>query len=95
DECLVVNDERVVVGRLRFDRLDAGPTETVEQIMEFGPTTIRPNEPLAKLTPRLQEKRVDRIVVATPDGRLVGVVARRDAAARLAAAPPPDPTGAG
>ena len=85
DECLVVNDERIVLGRLRFDRLDAPPATVVEHIMEPGPTTIRPDEQLAKLASRLEEKHVDRIVVATPDGRLVGVVERRDAEDRLVA----------
>ncbi|HET7092040.1 MAG TPA: CBS domain-containing protein [Thermomicrobiales bacterium] len=87
DECLVVNGERIVLGRLRFDRLDAAPAAVVAHIMERGPTTIRPNERLAALAPRLQKKHVERIVVTTPDGRLVGVVDRRDVEARLGAAP--------
>ncbi len=86
DECLVLNDERIVLGRLRFARIEAPPETAVEQIMEPGPTTIRPDEPLSKLARRLEEKQVDRIVVATPDGRLVGVVDRRDVEARLSAA---------
>ncbi|HEU0114085.1 MAG TPA: hypothetical protein VFQ80_05390, partial [Thermomicrobiales bacterium] len=49
DECLVVNEERIVLGRLRFDRLDASPAAPVEQIMEPGPATIRPDEQLVKL----------------------------------------------
>lgn len=85
DESIVVNDERIVLGRLRFDRIDAASETAVGQIMEPGPTTIRPNEPLARLAPRLREKQVARIVVTTPDGRLVGVVERRDAADRLTA----------
>ncbi len=85
NDCLVVNEARVVLGCLRFDRLNAAPETTAEQAMEPGPTTIRPNEPLAKLASHLREKQVERSVVTTPDGRLVGVVERRDAETRLAA----------
>ncbi len=76
DECLVVNDHRVVLGRVRGSALEA-PAETMaEAIMEAGPTTTRPDEPLTKLVPRLRDKRVDRIIVTNPDGRLVGIAER-------------------
>jgi CBS domain-containing protein len=84
DKCLAVNEERVVQGRLRGVALAAPATTMAEEVMEPGPTTTRPNEPLAQLVPRLQEKRVDRIIVTTPDGRLVGV-AEREAAERALA----------
>jgi CBS domain-containing protein len=85
DECLVVNDERVVLGRLRGAAL-AAPAETiVEAVMESGPSTIRPDETLAKLLPRMRGKRVETMVVTTPDGRLVGVVDRQAAERALAA----------
>ena len=58
---------------------------TAEVVMEPGPTTIRPDEPLARLVPRMRDKRVDRIIVTTPDGRLVGV-AERETAVRILAA---------
>jgi CBS domain-containing protein len=84
DECLVVNDQRVVLGRLRGSALEA-PVETMaEAIMEPGPTTTRPDEPLTKLVPRLRDKHVERIVVTTPGGRLVGIAERRTAEAALA-----------
>jgi CBS domain-containing protein len=79
DECLVVNEERVVLGRLRGAALAAPATTTAEAVMESGPTTSRPDGQLARLVPRLREKRVDRIIVTTPDGRLVGVIERETA----------------
>ena len=84
DECLVVNDQRVVLGRLRGSALEA-PAETMtEAIMEPGPTTTRPDEPLTKLVPRLRDKHVERIIVTTPDGRLVGISERWTAERALA-----------
>lgn len=52
--------------------------------MEPGPTTTRPDESLTKLVPRLRDKHVGRIIVSTPDGRLVGVVERQAAERALA-----------
>ncbi len=51
--------------------------------MESGPTTIRPDEPLEAITERMRDQRVGSILVATPDGRLVGILYRRDAEQRL------------
>jgi CBS domain-containing protein len=84
DECLVVSDQTVVLGRLRGEALKA-PAETMaEAVMEPGPTTTRPDEPLTKLVPRLRDKHVERIIVTTPDGRLVGITERRTAERALA-----------
>jgi CBS-domain-containing membrane protein len=84
DECLAVNEQRVVLGRLRGAALEA-PAETIaEKVMESGPTTTRPDEPLTTLVPRLRDKRVERIIVTTPDGRLVGIAERRAAERALA-----------
>ena len=78
-ECLVVNDQHVVLGRLRGAALETPSDSTAEAAMEPGPTTIRPDEPLTRLVPRMQDKHVDRIIVTTPDGRLVGIAERKTA----------------
>jgi CBS-domain-containing membrane protein len=84
DECLVVNEQHVVLGRLRGAAL-AAPAETMaEAIMEPGPTTTRPDEPLTTLVPRLRNKHVERIIVTTPDGRLIGIAERHVAERALA-----------
>src|SRR3954454_21663775 len=41
--CIVVNDQRVILGRIRGEALDGDPEQTVEAVMEAGPTTIRPS----------------------------------------------------
>ncbi|SRR5579884_845134 len=79
DQCIVVNDQRVVLGRLCATELGADNTVRVETIMESGPTTIRPDTMLEPLTKRMQQPRVESIVVSTSDGQLVGVLYRVDA----------------
>lgn len=86
DHCIVVNAERVVLGRLRRDALDAGPDTLVEQVMEEGPTTIRASEALTGLVQRMRHRKVNSIVVTNPDGQLLGVLQRDDAERALATA---------
>jgi len=46
--CLVVNEERILLGRLRRSALeDAAGAATVESLMEPGPSTVRPAPPRA------------------------------------------------
>ena len=81
--CVVTNDDRVVLGRLTANALAADTKALVETVMESGPTTIRPDEPLEAVTERLRDRRVGSIIVTTVDGRLVGVLYRKDAEQRL------------
>ncbi|HEY3095269.1 MAG TPA: CBS domain-containing protein [Acidimicrobiia bacterium] len=84
--CMVVNDEGVVLGRLRGDALLEDPAATVEEVMEEGPTTTRADDDLEALTARMRDRSVASIVVTDPDGRLIGVLYREDAEAALASA---------
>src|SRR3954469_13472798 len=81
--CIVVNDQRVVLGRLRGESLDGDPEQAAEVVMEAGPTTVRPSEPLDALIERMQKRKVESIVVSTADGVLVGVLRREDGERRL------------
>ena len=76
DTCLVVNGERVVLGRLRGSAFDAAAERSVEEVMEAGPTTFRPDARLVEVVERMREKNVASVVVTTSDGRLVGLVDR-------------------
>ncbi len=82
--CVVVKDDRIVLGRLRGDALRGDPGATVESVMESGPTTTRPDDPLEAITERLKDARVGSILVTTSDGRLVGILYREDAERVLA-----------
>jgi CBS domain-containing protein len=81
--CIVVNDQRVVLGRVRGEALDSDADLTVEAVMEAGPTTVRPSESLEALIGRMQKRKVDSIVVSTAAGVLVGVLHREDGERRL------------
>jgi Mg/Co/Ni transporter MgtE len=84
--CMVVNDERVVLGRIRGDALLGDQAATVEDVMEEGPTTTRADDNLEDLTSRMRDRSVASIVVTDPDGRLLGVLYREDAEAALGSA---------
>src|SRR5262249_30691444 len=77
--CVVVNERRVVLGLLRSRELDADPAATAERVMRAGPTTYRPNVPAREAGARMRERRVDTLLVTTPDGTLVGLLRREDA----------------
>jgi CBS domain-containing protein len=79
DQCLVVNEQRIVLGRLRGKALDAVDQTPVEEIMEPGPTTIRPDTLLDAELQRMHERHVASIVVTTSDGRLVGMLVHGEA----------------
>jgi CBS domain-containing protein len=83
--CIVVDDRGVILGRVRGKTLASDPAQTVEAVMEAGPTTVHPSEPLAALIGRMKKRKVSAIVVSTPDGVLVGVLRREDGERRLAA----------
>lgn len=84
---LVVANDGTLLGRFRKAMLDADPAARAEQVMEAGPSTIRPDRPLAELAERLRRRDLRTAVVTTPDGKLLGVVLRADMEARLAGRP--------
>jgi hypothetical protein len=84
--CIVVSPEGIVQGRLRGRALQETPEATAEQVMELGPTTIRPSERLEPLVERMRRRGVATIVVSDLKGRLVGILYREDAERALEAA---------
>jgi CBS-domain-containing membrane protein len=83
--CIVVNDRRVVLGRLRARELDsdAEPAASVESVMQSGPPTFRPDVTLEELTEHLRTVHLDTAVITTADGELMGLLSRKDAEHRL------------
>ena len=81
--CIVVAEGGVVLGRLRRDAWNTPPATPAEDIMENGPTTVRPDELLGPLVERMQKRKVASILVTTPDGVLIGNIERTDAEAYL------------
>lgn len=80
DEAVVVDCDGLVVGRLRGDAwAAAGPASTVEEVMETGPTTVRPDGSLHTLLQRMDKRGTRLVVVTDPQGHLIGVVVADDA----------------
>ena len=75
---LVVAPGGVLLGRLRGSALDCDPALTVEEVMEPGPSTVRPHRAAGKLADQLAERDLRWAIVTDPEGRLIGVVLRRD-----------------
>lgn len=84
--CVVVNDQRVVLGRLFRKELDAGGDGSVEAAMRPGPSTYRPNVDVLEMSHHMSERKLETALVTLSDGRLMGLVRSRevnDAAATL------------
>ena len=79
DRCVVVNEERIVLGLLREKDLAPGPAATAEEAMRPGPTTVRPDTPAGKMAERMQKRGTGTVLVTTPDGELVGLLYGEDA----------------
>ena len=79
DACVVVNQERVVLGLLRAKELEGGPASRIEAAMRPGPSTFRPHVAIAELAHHLVDHDRENAPITTSDGRLVGLLRRGDA----------------
>src|SRR6266702_4757077 len=73
---LVVAADGTVVGRLRAAALAGDPDRRAEQVMEAGPSTVRPDRSLQELVTVMRDKNLTVMLVTTPEGRLLGVLPR-------------------
>lgn len=89
DEALVVDCDGVVVGRLRGRAWTVEPATAIGQVMEPGPTTVRPDGSLHALLARMEKRQTQSVGVSDPQGVLIGVVLLNDAR-RLASGEPPE-----
>lgn len=74
---LVVSDG-ILLGRLRKNILEGDPSRTAEQVMEPGPSTVRPDASIPKIREQMQRNDLKTVVASTPEGKLLGIVRRRD-----------------
>lgn len=79
DTCFVVDDTRVVLGRLGRRAIRAREDVSAEEAMTPGPSTIRPSARLRDVVERMQTQNLTNLPVTTSDGRLIGVLTRRAA----------------
>ena len=75
---LVTTAGGVLLGRLRRSSLDCDPNLTAEEVMEAGPSTVRPDKTAAALAKRLDDRDLRWAIVTTPEGQLIGIVKRED-----------------
>lgn len=71
---VVVNESHVVQGRLRPHRVDPEDTRPAGEAMEVGPPTIRADADVAETRERMRKRHVSHLLVATPEGVLLGVL---------------------
>ncbi len=74
---------------MRGDAWTAEPTTSVDQIMEPGPTTVRPDTSLHDLIGRMEKRGTRLVAVADPQGHLIGALVF-DEAARLVSGEAPE-----
>ena len=79
DPCFVVDERRIVLGRLGRDVIRGREDVTAEQAMTLAPSTIRPSARLRDVVERMQRQTLRGLAVTTSDGRLVGLLLREDA----------------
>jgi predicted transcriptional regulator len=84
DTCIVVNEQRVVLGRLGRKALGSDADASVEEAMTPGPSTVRPSFGLDEAVQRMQAQDLTSLPVTRSDGVLVGVLRREDAERTLA-----------
>ena len=75
---LVKSAGGVLLGRLRASMLDCDPDLGAEEVMEPGPSTVRPHKTASGVARDLAERGLRWAIVTTPRGELIGVAARAE-----------------
>ncbi len=88
DECVLIDCDGTVAGRLRDSAWEQDEAATVEDIMESGPTTVRPDGLLQSLVDRMAKRDTKMVLVTAPQGALIGALLRLEAERLLAGEPP-------
>jgi len=78
DTCVVVTDDRVVLGLLAAAVQGASDTP-VDRVMRAAPVTIRPHVPVEDAAEQLRRQNADHLIVTSSEGRLIGLLSRADA----------------
>ncbi|MGH9103948.1 MAG: CBS domain-containing protein [Acidimicrobiales bacterium] len=81
--CVVTSPGGVVLGVLQGGLDQAAADATVEEVMDFGITTVRPAEEVGPLVERMPKAGVEAILLTRSDGILYGLLARAEAEAIL------------
>ncbi len=71
--CVVVDNQRVVLGVVALENPDVGQDTPVELVMQPDPVTFRPHVPVGTLPEYVKTQR-RRALVTTSDGVLIGLL---------------------
>ena len=77
--CVVVNEERIVLGLLRQRELDGDADLTIERAMRPGPSTFRPHVGIQEMASFMVEHGQESSPITTSEGLLIGILFREDA----------------
>jgi Mg/Co/Ni transporter MgtE len=78
DACVVLNEERIVLGLLSGEAFHADRTASVEQVMACSPRTYRMNASLERIAGYFQKHGAAGVLVTTTGGRLIGMIRPED-----------------
>lgn len=73
-QCVVINENRVVLGLLGKEAWAAGDDLPVEEAMHPAPLTFRPHLPWESVMEKMHAQKTDVALVTKPDGRLIGLL---------------------
>jgi CBS domain-containing protein len=82
---LVLSDSGVLLGRVAKSDLKSGAEGPVEQVMDPGPSTVRPHKTAESIAHDLSERNLRWAIVTSPEGELIGVASRDDLEAAVRA----------
>lgn len=75
----MVNNERVVFGRIRVGELGDSPKAREEDVMQNGPSTFRASVGAHEMLEYMRRRgKMSDTLVTDPEGRLLGVIRRDD-----------------
>jgi CBS domain-containing protein len=81
EACVVLSEDRVVLGLLRAAELRSDPGLLAAQAMRPGPSTYRPFVSVAEMRRIMADRNLESSPVTTSDGKLVGLVRNQDVGA--------------
>jgi CBS domain-containing protein len=73
-ECVVANEQRIVLGLVSARTWQADGRLPVEQVMDPAPLTVRPHTTCAVVADRMQKQQTEVALVTYPDGKLIGLL---------------------
>jgi CBS domain-containing protein len=79
DVCVVINEERIVMGLLRAEQLNREEDVTAEFAMRPGPSTFRPHVSIEEMAKYMGTHKLPNAPVTTSAGELIGLLVREDA----------------